>query len=148
MSARIDRLRVLRCASAFFFLCGAALPAAGADSFRVRLTPVPIDSSTRAQTTGSGTATAVLDGNTLTIAGEFRGLAGAATKAELKSGVAMGVRGPSFAQFEVPEAVTGAFKAELTLTPAQIESLHANRVYIELASTSAPDGNLMGWLLP
>jgi hypothetical protein len=148
MSTRSIRNFQVRLAFGLVALLVGASSAAAADSFRVRLSPVPIDSSTRAATTGLGTATAVLDGAKLTIAGEFRGLAGAATKAELKSGVAKGVRGPSFAQFTVPEGTTGAFKAEVTLTPAQIASLHAGRVYIELASTSAPDGNLWGWLLP
>jgi hypothetical protein len=148
MSAKSFRVLDVRVAIALVSMLLAAMPAAAADAFRVRLSPVPIDSSTRAETTGIGTATAVLDGTKLTIAGEFRGLAGAATKGELKSGVAKGVRGPSFAQFAVPEGTTGAFKAEVTLTPGQIESLHAGRVYIELASASAPDGNLWGWLLP
>lgn len=147
MSARSFRVIVPSLAAALVSLI-AAMPAPAAESFRARLSPVPIDSSTRAQTTGVGNATAVLDGNKLTISGEFRGLAGRATKAELKSGVAKGVRGPSFAQISVPEGTAGSFKAEVTLTAAQVENLHAGRVYIELASTAAPDGNLWGWLLP
>lgn len=146
MSARSFRIVVLAATVALVALAGTV--ATAADNFRARLSPVPIDSSTRAQTTGLGTATAVLDGNKLTISGEFRGLAGSATKAELKSGVAKGVRGPSFAQITVPGETAGTFKVEVTLTPAQVENLHAGRVYIELASTSAPDGNLWGWLLP
>jgi len=148
MSANSFRIVRASRAAALVLLIATAGPASAAENFRARLSPVPIDSSTRAQTTGLGEATAVLDGNKLTITGEFGGLAGAATKAELKSGVAKGVRGPSFAQFPVPEGTTGTFKAEVTLTPAQVEHLHAGRVYIELASTSAPDGNLWGWLLP
>lgn len=148
MSARSFRIVKAGFAAGLAALIAAVGSAGAAENFRARLSPVPIDSSTRAQTTGLGTATAVLDGNKLTIAGEFRGLAGAATKGEIKSGVAKGVRGPSFAQFTVPEGTTGTFKAEVSLTPAQVENLHAGRVYIELASTSAPDGNLWGWLLP
>src|SRR5689334_4056019 len=51
--------------------CGVAAGASAADAFRVRLTPVPIEASTAAATTGHGAATAQLDGTKLTLKGNF-----------------------------------------------------------------------------
>jgi hypothetical protein len=48
----------------------------------------------------------------------------------------------------VPQATGGSFNAELTLTAAQAEAVRRGKVYIQIHSTSAPDGNLWGWLLP
>jgi CHRD domain len=127
---------------------GAAAAANAADTFKVRLRPVPIEASTAPATTGMGAATATLDGTKLTLTGEFTGLKGAATVAHLHEGPVTGVRGPAIADVTVPAAQSGKISAELTLTPAQAESVRRGRVYVEIASVSAPDGNLWGWLLP
>jgi hypothetical protein len=126
-----------------------ALPATvtAAENFAARLTTVPIDPTTRATTTGRGSATAVLDGARLTLSGSFTGMQGAATVARLHAGRATGVRGPALADFTVPAAPSGSFSAELTLTPEQVEELRRGHVYIQIHSASAPDGNLWGWLL-
>jgi hypothetical protein len=128
--------------------CGVAVGASAADTFRIRLTPVPIEASTAAATTGQGSATAQLDGTKLTLKGNFAGLKGAATVARLHEGAVTGVRGPAIADFTVPAAQNGNFTADITLTAAQAESVRRGRVYVQIASTSAPDGNLWGWLLP
>jgi hypothetical protein len=125
-----------------------ALAAAGQQSFKVRLRPVPIEASTAAATTGAGEATAELDGRTLTLRGRFAGLQGAATAARLHQGPVMGVRGPAFADVAVPSATNGDFDAEITLTPAQVEALRQGQIYLQIHSASAPDGNLWGWVLP
>ena len=122
--------------------------ASGADSFKVRLTPVPIEAATSAATKGRGSASASLNGTTLTVNGSFSGLTGAATVAALHEGPVLGVRGPTLAEFMVPQAASGSFSAQFTLTPAQVQSLHQGRLYLQIHSTSAPDGNLWGWLLP
>jgi hypothetical protein len=129
-------------------LCAAAAAANAADVFNVRLRPVPIEASTAAATTGMGAATATLDGMKLTLAGDFSGMKGAATIAQLHEGPVTGVRGPAIADVPVPAAQSGKFKVELTLTAAQAESVRRGRVYVQIASTSAPEGNLWGWLLP
>ena len=59
----------------------------------------------------------------------------------------MGVRGPPFADVTVPAATSGDFSAEVALTPAQIEALRQGRIYLQIHSASAPDGNLWGWVL-
>jgi hypothetical protein len=128
--------------------CGFATGASAADTFRIRLTPVPIEASTAAATTGQGTATAQLDGTKLTLKGSFAGLKGAATVARLHAGSVTGVRGPAIADFTVPAAQNGNFSADLTLTAAQADSVRRGHVYVQIASASAPDGNLWGWLLP
>jgi CHRD domain len=127
---------------------GVAAAANAADTFKVRLRPVPIEASTATATTGMGAATATLDGTKLTLTGEFTGLKGAATVAHLHEGPVTGVRGPAIADVTVPAAQSGKISAELALTPVQAESVRRGRVYVEIASVSAPDGNLWGWLLP
>src|SRR5882672_1778890 len=130
-----------------FVLACVALAAHAADTFKVRLTMVPIEASTAAATKGSGSATGTLDGTTLKVSGSFAGLQGAATTAQLHEGPATGVRGPAVADFTVPQAAAGTFSAEFQLTPAQAESLHQGRLYLQIQSAAAPDGNLWGWLL-
>ena len=100
-------MRSLLAASA----CALAAHAGAADSFRVRLTPVPIEASTAAATTGHGSATAQLDGTKLTLKGNFAGLKGAATVARLHEGAVTGVRGPAIADLTVPSALSGDFAA-------------------------------------
>ena len=136
------------CAAAAFVAVLATFGAHAAESFKVRLTPVPIEASTAAKTKGSGNASASLDGSTLTVTGSFAGLQGAATVAGLHEGPVLGVRGPSVAEFTVPQAASGSFNAEFKLTPAQLQSLHQGRLYLQIHSAAAPDGNLWGWLLP
>lgn len=124
------------------------LAAGAADEFKARLAPVPVDSTNSAATTGLGSATARLDGTTLKLNGSFGGLHGPATVAQLHDGVATGVRGPAIADFTVPQTQSGSFSAELKLTAEQAEALRRGRIYIQIHSSSAPDGNLWGWLLP
>jgi hypothetical protein len=124
------------------------LLAGAADDFKARLSPVPIDSTNSATTTGVGSATARLDGTTLKLSGSFSGLHGPATTAQLHLGVATGVRGPAIADFPVPQAPSGSFTAELKITAEQADALRRGRVYHQIHSSSAPDGNLWGWLLP
>jgi hypothetical protein len=125
-----------------------ALPIAAQQNFKVRLRPVPIESSTAAATTGAGQATAALAGLELTVRGDFAGLQGAATVAHLHQGPVMGVRGPAIADVTVPAATGGQFTATVTLTEAQVQALRNGHVYLQIHSATAPDGNLWGWLVP
>ena len=135
------------CVAAALVLVIATFAASAAESFKVRLTPVPIEAATSAATKGRGSATASLDGATLTVNGSFSGLAGAATVAALHEGPVLGVRGPSVADFTVPQVASGSFSAQFQLTAAQVQSLHQGRLYLQIHSAAAPDGNLWGWLL-
>jgi hypothetical protein len=136
------------CAAAVVLMALATFGAHAAEGFKVRLTPVPIEASTAAKTKGSGSASASLDGSTLTVTGSFAGLVGAATVAALHEGPVLGVRGPAVAEFTVPQTASGSFNAQFKLTAEQLQSLHQGRLYLQIHSAAAPDGNLWGWLLP
>ena len=63
------------------FLAAALLIAQGEERFKVRFTPVPMDAAMRATVAGSGSGTATLSGNKLTINVTFSGMPSAATTA-------------------------------------------------------------------
>jgi hypothetical protein len=142
---RIDRC--LRGTVAAVLLTVGIAAAHAAENYRVRLATVPIEARTSAQVKGSGSASAVLDGTRLTVNGSFAGLQSAATFGGLHQGAVTGVRGPQIAQFAVPAAQSGSFAAEVTLTREQAQSLTQGRLYLQIHSTEAPEGNLWGWLL-
>ena len=116
-------------------------------SFRARLSMVPIDPATAAAVTGVGEATATLEGDTLVVTGSFNGLQGPATEARLHAGSFTGVRGDAFADLTVTPAAAGSLSGSVELSPAQLDALQSGRVYIQIHSQAAPDGNLWGWLL-
>jgi hypothetical protein len=129
----------------------AALPAAAhaqaVKSFRARLSPVPIDLTMAATIAGSGSVTATLNGNKLSITGTFDGLKSPATVAKLHKGQ-RGVRGEPILELTATKATSGTITANLDLTPQQVQDLQQMRLYVQLSSEKAPDGNLWGWLLP
>jgi hypothetical protein len=108
---------------------------------------VPIGAAERETITGQGTATATLEGRRLIVHGSYQGLHGPATHAALHAGPVMGVRGAAFADLNVEPAEAGEFSATLQLSRSQIEALRAGKVYIQIHSAAAPEGNLWGWLL-
>ena len=116
-------------------------------NFTVRLSPVPVDIAMMANITGSGSATAVLAGDALTITGTFDGLKSNATIAQIHKGPVAGVRGPVVFDLSVAGTTSGTIKGTLTLTPAQIADLEKRRLYIQIRSEKAPEGNLWGWLV-
>ena len=118
------------------------------EEFRVRLTMMPIEVATRARVTGSGSASAKLEGRQLSVSGSFAGMRGPATVARLHEGPALGVRGPAISDLKVTSAAKGELSGEVQLTSKQVESLRKRRLYIQIHSSSAPDGNLWGWLVP
>ena len=127
-------------------LAGALLHAQTA--YRARLSVVPIDVAMQATVAGSGSATAALKGATLTITGTFSGLKTAATVARVHRGPRTAMRGPAIGDLTVTAATSGTISGSLELTKQQIDDLAAGRLYLQLHSEKAPDGNLWGWLLP
>jgi hypothetical protein len=117
------------------------------ERFKVRLTTVPMDGGMRNTVAGFGSATATLAGGALTITGTFDGLRSPATAAALHSGPAKGVRGAAVADLTVSRSTKGTLNGSITLTPDQLKGLREGRLYIELASERAPEGNLWGWIL-
>ena len=126
---------------------GAVLDAQESQSFKARLSPVPISVDLAARVTGSGSVTAILTGNLLAVTGTFAGLQSPATVARIHSGERTGVRGPAVLDLITTTATSGAISGVFELTPAQLEGLRRGRLYIQLHSEKAPDGNVWGWLL-
>jgi hypothetical protein len=124
-----------------------SLQAQGQDTFKGRLAPVPVDAKTAPDTTGRGAASAVLAGSKLTVTGTFEGLRGAATTAQLRRGAAAGVRGPAMFDLTVSKATSGAISGSFDLSADQVESLRSGKIYVQIHSEKAPEGNLWGWLL-
>jgi len=121
--------------------------AQGAERYRVRLTTVPMDGGMRNTVAGFGSGTATLAGNKLSVTGTFDGLKSPATAVTLRSGVAKGVRGDAIGKLTATNATKGSISGSIDLTPDQVKGLHDGRLYIEVASEKAPEGNLWGWLL-
>jgi hypothetical protein len=127
--------------------CALSLTAQAPETFKVRLSPVPVEAKTRETIAGIGSATATLTGAKLAISGTFEGLRSPATNATVHQSPVTGVRGPAILDLKVAHGASGAINAALDLTPQQIESLKRGKLYIQIDSEKAPDGNLWGWLL-
>jgi hypothetical protein len=125
----------------------AVVAQATASTYKVRLSSVPVQASTAASLTGSGSATGTLRGTTLTVTGTFEGLQTPATTARVHV-APKGIRGPGVLDLVVTKATKGSVSGELALTPAQVDDLRRGRLYIQIQSEKAPEGNLWGWLLP
>jgi hypothetical protein len=121
--------------------------AAQTRTFVTRLSPVPITIAMQSVVAGSGSVTAVLAGDQLTISGTFDGLRSPATFARLHI-APRGIRGPAFADIMVPGVTNGSFKAVVQLSESQRQALDRSSVYLQLHSEKAPEGNLWGWLVP
>jgi hypothetical protein len=126
----------------------ALVPAQGVTQFRARLATVPIDLAMQKTVAGRGAVRATLTGRTLTLEGDFAGLVSPATIARVHVSPRKGMRGPAVHDLHVDAATTGVIMGQVTLTPDQVEALGAGRLYVQLHSEKAPDGNLWGWLLP
>ncbi len=137
----------MRAALAIACAAGIALSAQTAKTFKARLSPVPIDLTMQATVAGSGTATASLSGTKLTVNGTFDGLKSPATIARIHKSPMRGVRGPEILTLTVSPSTGGSISGSFDLTPPQIADLQAGRLYIQIHSEKAPDGNLWGWLL-
>ena len=129
-------------------LHGQAASAQNTETFKARLSPVPIDVTMMSTIAGSGSIKAVLAGKQLTITGTFEGLRSPATTVQIHRGM-KGIRGPVIVDLDltISKAVKGTLNGSVELTPDQIVDLRAGRLYVQIQSERAPDGNLWGWLL-
>ena len=119
-----------------------------AEAFKAHLSPVPINISMMNTIAGSGSLTATLQGKRLTIQGTFEGLRSPATTVQIHIGP-KGIPGPAIPNLELTatKAQKGTVNGTLELTPDQIADLRSGRLYVQIQSERAPDGNLWGWLL-
>jgi hypothetical protein len=131
-----------------FSCLAGVMSAQSPEAFKVRLTMMPVEVATRGLVTGSGSGSAILEGRQLTLSGSFEGMRGPATVAHVHEGPTKGVRGLALFDLTVASEPERVFTGELDLTPEQVESLRQGRLYVQINSVSAPDGNLWGWLLP
>jgi hypothetical protein len=133
----------------FALILSMAVAAIGsAQTFTARLSPVPLDTAMMETVTGSGSATAVLAGTKLTVTGEFQGMKSPATVAQVHLSPVTGVRGAAVFDLTVEKLPSGEVSGSFSLTAEQADSLRKGRLYIQIHSEKAPEGNLWGWLLP
>ena len=128
-------------------LVASSAHAQNGETFKARLSTVPVDATMLPTVTGSGSLKAVLAGNKLTISGSFEGLRSPATAASLHIGPQRGIRGPAAHDLMVTKDKSGSVTGSLELSPAELEELKNGRLYVQIDSERAPDGNLWGWLL-
>jgi hypothetical protein len=127
---------------------GAAQNGQNAESFKARLSPVPINISMMATIAGTGSLTATLTGKQLAVQGTFEGLRSPATTVQIHR-APKGIPGPAILDLTltVTKAEKGTVSGTLELTPDQVADLRNGRLYVQIQSERAPDGNLWGWLL-
>jgi hypothetical protein len=127
-------------------LAATAFIGAQAPQYRARLSVVPIDVPQQSTVAGVGAATAVLKGSTLTVNGTFSGLRTPATVVHVLRSPKPGMRGVPIGDLTATAETSGTITGSLELTKPQIDDLIAGRLYVQLHSQKAPDGNLWGWL--
>jgi hypothetical protein len=116
------------------------------ETFRARLSAVPIDAGTALKTLGSGSVAGVLDGKTLVIRGTFEDLNSPATAAHIHR-AKPGLRGENVLTLSVTRSKSGVIEGRFTLTDAQAADLRKGWFYVQLHTEENPDGHLRGWLL-
>jgi len=132
------------------FVCTLALifsvsAVAQSETFRARLSPMPTTPQTVTTITGEGEVILTLDGNTLTVSGNFTGMNSAATMAHVHNGPPA-QPGPVVHQLEVTKMPAGEISAVLELTDEQVTALKNNALYIQVHSETNPPGELRGWI--
>lgn len=118
---------------------------AQSETFRARLSPMPTTPQTVTTITGEGEVILTLNGNTLTVTGDFVGMNSAATMAHVHNGPPA-QPGPVVHQLEVTKMTGGEISAVLELTDEQVMALHNNELYIQVHSETNPPGELRGWV--
>lgn len=122
--------------------------AQGGNTFKGRLSKYPVDAKMVPILVGTGNVTSTLSGTKLTINGTFEGLGTNATTAQLHDTKFRGTHGPVIADLTVSKAAQGTVSGQVNLTPEQVESLKAGRLYVQIQSEAGKEGHLWGWLLP
>jgi CHRD domain-containing protein len=123
-----------------------AAAAPGGDSYRTRLSVVPLDVAMQANVAGQGSVTATLQGNRLTVSGTAEGLRSPATVAQIHRGPP-GIPGPAILDLTVTNSTTPAIGGTVELSPSMVQDLKNGQLYVQVNSERAPDGNLRGWLM-
>jgi len=133
-------------AGAALLLAGQAFAAAQNETYKARLSVVPLDVAMQATVAGSGNITATLVGNKLTVNGNVSGLRSPATDVHIHRGP-KGIPGPAILDLQVTKATNATISGTVDLSPQMVQDLKNEQLYVQLNSERAPDGNLRGWLL-
>ena len=137
-------------------LFSTALLSQSGDKYKARLAPAPPLGLRGAQAAvaGLGSAEVTLSGRKLTVTGSFDKMASDATTAKLGLGLVKGARGDAIFDITVtkspqanPVGTSGTIAGTFDLTPAQVDALKVGKLYIQINSTGAPNGHLLGWIL-
>ena len=134
-------------------LCSDLLSLAqSSQTYKARLSTVPVANARgRAEIDPSGdvfataNVTGTLVGTKLTVAGTFDNFKHPASIAQIRSGPAMGVRGPVLFDLTVTKATKGTISGTVDLTAAQVDLLKNNRLYVQIHNQNTPEGALWGW---
>ncbi len=129
-------------------LAAMAPDALAAEKYQVHISPMPFNDATQPSMTGKGTATATLDGETLSIAGTFTGLASPATRAHLALSRGAGIPGTVIFDLVVSADESGKLSGQTKLQPNHLAALKSGRLYVQIDTVKVPTGTLWGWLLP
>ncbi|PYU22134.1 MAG: hypothetical protein DMG30_15735 [Acidobacteria bacterium] len=132
---------------AFILLVGCPAIGQNGESFKARLSTVPVDATMLSTVAGSGSLKAVLVGNKLTIAGTFEGMRSPAIRASVHIGPQKGIRGPAVYDLTVIKERAGSISGSADLTSSEVEDLRNGRLYVQIDSEQASEGNLWGWVL-
>lgn len=118
------------------------------NTFKGRLSKVPVDGKMVPDIIGTGLATATLSGTKVTITGTFEGLGTNATTVQLHQSKYRAMRGPVIGDLTITKAASGTISGDVNLTADQVTALKAGLLYIQIQSEKGPEGHLWGWLLP
>jgi len=126
-----------------FFLFSINLQAQ--EVYRARLSPMPTTPQTVSTILGEGEVILMLNGNSLTIDGNFAGMSSVATGAHIHNGPPA-QPGPVIYTLEVTPATSGSVSGVIALSDEQVEAIKNNEFYIQIHSESNPPGELRGWI--
>ena len=113
--------------------------------YRARLSPMPTTPQTVTTILGEGEVILTLNGNSLTVEGNFSGMSSAATGAHIHNGPPA-QPGPVIHTLEVSQSTEGELSGTLSLSDEQVAALSNNEFYIQIHSESNPPGELRGWV--
>ena len=113
--------------------------------YRARLSPMPTTPQTVTDITGGGQVILTLNGNALSVEGNFSGMSSATTMGHIHNGPPA-QPGPVVHRLEVTAAPNGNISAELELTDEQVSALRNNELYVQIHSENNAPGELRGWI--
>ncbi|SUZ73785.1 uncharacterized protein METZ01_LOCUS26639 [marine metagenome] len=141
-------MKLGRLFSLFLFSLSVALVSMSVQAqevYRARLSPMPTTPQSVADITGEGEVILTLNGNALSVEGNFSGMSSATTMGHIHNGPPA-QPGPVVHRLEVTAAPSGNISAELELTDEQVTALRNNELYVQIHSENNAPGELRGWI--